>query len=99
METMTDVWQFTESAPGYVEHVADLWHWSTNYDAGKGPFTLFLDLIGWSEENIGEPLYSLKGASLGYLELAKLAAALNEYTINPQEVSAWVETLMQFDES
>src|SRR5690348_16456010 len=102
MDTMTtheDVWSFVEDAPDYASDVADLWHWSTNYDAGKGPIALFLDLIGWSEENIGEPLYNMKDASLGYLELDKLAKALTQYADRPQDVMSWVETLLQYDEA
>lgn len=93
-EAPADVWAMLEEAPVYARDVADLYHWSTNYDAGKGPFTLFLDLIGWSKDEIGEPLYSLKDASLGYLELAKLSAALTEYTNRPQDVRAWVDTIV-----
>ena len=98
-ETYEDVWSFTENAPDYCSDVADLWHWSTNYDAGKGPFTLFVDLIGWSEDNIGETLYDLTSANLGYLELSKLADALKQYTDRPQDVRAWVDELLQYDES
>lgn len=94
-----DVWSFTEHAPDFASDVADLWHWSTNYDAGRGPFTLFVDLIGWSDDNLGEPLYSLKDASLGYLELAKLSAALAQYAERPHDVRAWVDELLTFDES
>src|SRR3954468_17678079 len=94
METM-DVWELCENAPQYCESVADLYHWSTNYDAGRGPMTLFLDLIGWSEDNIGEPLYSLKDASLGYLELDKLAKALGEYADRPTDVLSFVDELMR----
>ena len=103
MDAMTteyeDVWQYAENAPDYCKATSGLWHWSTNYDAGKGPITLFLDLTGWSEENIGEPLYSLKDASLGYLELGKLADALNEYADRPTDVMEWLEGLLQYDES
>jgi hypothetical protein len=99
MTTYEDVWQYAEAAPDYAEAVADLWHWSTNYDAGRGPITLFLDLIGWSEENIGEPLYSLAGASLGYVELDKLAKALTQYADRPQDVRGWVDGLLAFDEA
>jgi hypothetical protein len=99
MQSMTDIWEFTEQAPDYAAKVADLWHWSTNYDAGKGPITLYLDLIGWSEDNIGETLFDLTSASLGYLELDKLAGALSEYTARPTDVRAWVDELMGFDEA
>jgi hypothetical protein len=55
---------------------------------------LFLDLIGWSEDELGEPLYSLKNASLGYVELGKLAEALTEYADRPHDVREYVDALM-----
>jgi hypothetical protein len=93
----TDVWTFTENAPKHSAAVANLWYWSTNYDAGKGPFTLFLDMIGWSEDETGETLYNLKSASLGYVELDKLADALKQYADRPTDVRAFVDELMTFD--
>jgi len=106
MEAMTDVWSFVENAPDYVSDVADLWHWSTNYGAGEGPITLFLDLIGYSDEEFGQPVYaptvrlmsnaatgplardmSSWDASLGYLELDKLADALKQYTATSHRCS------------
>jgi hypothetical protein len=89
-----DFWQLIESAPKGCQDVADLFHWSTNYDAGKGPSTLFLDLIGWSEDELGETMFDLKSASLGYIELSKLADALKEYSDAPHDVRAFVETLI-----
>lgn len=94
-----DIWTFTDNAPEWCEETADLWHWSTNCDPGKGPFTLFLDLIGWSEDEIGETLFSLSSTSLGYLELSKLADALNEYTDRPTDVRKWVDELMRIEGS
>jgi hypothetical protein len=90
------VWELLETRDPELEPIADLYSWSTNYNAGEGPFSLFLDLIGWSEENIGEPLYSLENAPsrLGYLELGKLAAALDSYSDHPSAVSEYVEQLM-----
>jgi len=99
MITYEDVWQYAENAPEYATATADLWHWSTNYDAGKGPISLFLDLIGWSDENLGEPIYDLKDASLGYLELSKLADALKEYSDRPTDVREWIDGLLQYDGS
>jgi len=96
MSGMTTIWTLLEQdAPKGCEGVQELYSWSLNYDAGKGPFTLFLDLIGWSEDNIGEPLYSLKDASLGYLELSKLAAALTEYADRPNEVREYTDALLE----
>ena len=95
--THHDIWSFVDDAPEYADAVADLWHWSTNYDCGKGPITLFLDLIGWSEDTIGKPLYSLSNASLGYVELDKLAAALRQYADRPMDVRHWVDELLTFN--
>ena len=90
-----DIWKMLEAdAPAGCEGIQDLYSWSLNFDAGKGPMTLFLDLIGWSDEQIGEPLYSLKDASLGYVELSKLAKALSEYADSPHEVREYVDQLL-----
>lgn len=95
MNDTKDIWAMLEEAPPQgCEAVQDLYSWSLNYDAGTGPMTLFLDLIGWSEEEIGEPLYSLKDASLGYVELDKLARALTEYSDAPYPVREYVDQLM-----
>lgn len=51
-----DVWELCEINP--TSAIADLYHWSTNYDTGTGPFSLFLDLIGWSDEELGLPIYA-----------------------------------------
>jgi len=56
---------------------------------------LFLDLIGWSEDELGETIYTLTSASLGYVELSKLADALNEYTDAPHDVRSYVDALMK----
>lgn len=94
-ETQKDVWEMIEEAPDYAEATADLYHWSTNFEAGQGPFTLFLDLIGFTADNMGESLYSLEDASLGYLEIGKLAAALTEYANRPQDVRAFADELVE----
>lgn len=86
-----------DNSPEYAKEIAGLYSWSLNFDPGKGPFTLFLDLIGWSEDNIGEPLYDLTMAArgLGYVEIDKLANALKEFTINPIDTRQWVNSIMQ----
>ena len=92
---MADVWTLIEEAPPFASDTADLYHWSTNFNAGEGPMTLFLDLIGWSDDNIGETLYDLKDAALGYVELDKLGKALREYADRPQDVRAFVDELIE----
>lgn len=66
-------------------NIVSLYEWSLNYRAGEGPMTLFLDLIGYSQEEIGIPLYDLKNPALGYLELDYLADALKEYATIGQD--------------
>lgn len=52
-----DVWELLENAPEGCEAISDLYSWSTNYDAGDGPFSLFLDMIGWSGDNLDTSIY------------------------------------------
>ena len=94
MSTMS-IWEMLEQdAPQGCAAVQDLYSWSLNYAAGKGPFTLFCDLIGWSDDNIGETLYDLTDASLGYVELDKLGLALREYAARPQDVRKYTDALI-----
>ena len=97
----TSIWTLLEETPDTEgeSSVQDLYSWSLNYDAGKGPFTLFLDMIGWSEDNLGETMYDLKSASLGYVELSKLAAALSAYADYPHPIMEYVDTLMEAETS
>lgn len=89
-----DIWQILESPPKECECVTDLYSWSLNYYAGNGPFMLFLDIIGWSEDNIGQAMFDFNIASLGYIEIDRLAQALTEYTDRPYIVRDFVDLLM-----
>lgn len=96
MNATQDIWtMLEEDAPSGCADVQDLYSWSLNYDAGKGPFTLFLDLTGWSADNYGETFYNLADMSLGYMELDKLARALSAYALNPHSVEGYVDALME----
>lgn len=77
----------------YPEVIA-LYEWSHNFDY-PSPMSLYLDLIGYSEEQLGMNLCSEKLPSLGYLELSYLADALKEYTNSPQDVYEFVEELLE----
>lgn len=91
-----DIWELLEQAPPEgCKAVQDLYSWSLNYDPGKGPFTLFMDLTGCSDDVYGEPMFDLKNASLGLVEIDKLAAALTEYAIAPSTVRPYVDQLME----
>jgi len=82
----------------YADNVADLASWSYNCDHPT-PFTLFLDIIGWSDEEMGEPMFDLRkcGSTFGYLEIGKLAAALTQYSDRPHDVADWIDQLMGAD--
>jgi hypothetical protein len=55
-DTRKSVWDLLEEHDASVDETAALYSWSLNYDAGKGPFPVYLDLIGWSEDHFGEAL-------------------------------------------
>jgi hypothetical protein len=67
-----------------------LFEWSENYNF-PSPASLFLDLIGWSEEQFGERLCAGVSVGLGYLEADLLGKALQEWSSYPSEVWAWIE--------
>ena len=105
---MPDLWKLIEEAPMHAWDVASLYSWSTNYEAGDGPFTLFLDLIGYSDEEFGTALYgptvraaeNSRGVTdwstfLGYVELDKLGRALMQYALNPNSVREFVDAIME----
>jgi hypothetical protein len=94
-------WQLLETPPDYAEHTNALYQWSLNYDTGKGPITLFLDMIGYSADQYGTPLFDLSEVhrSLGYLELDYLGDALKEYADRPGDVMAWLEQLLAAESS
>lgn len=79
-----------------AEPIGTLYDWATNYEAGRNPFTLFLDLIGWSAEHVGEPL--MQGdpsAVIGYVEAGQLGDALSAYADHPALVRDVVDALMR----
>ena len=86
--------QFLKKAtPPGCEAVRGLYSWSLNHDPGKGPFTLFIDMIGWSETHIGERLY--EGIyPIDYIDSVSLAYALIAYAHRPDEVMVYVNQLM-----
>lgn len=95
MAETQDIWALLEQDDPKARAVQSLYSWSLNYDAGKGPFALFLDLIGWSEEEFGDTIWQGKPSSgLGYVELSKLADALQEYATRPQYITEYVGALM-----
>lgn len=93
--------EWSDLAPTYCEAVADLYRWSANYDDFK-PFRKFLDLIGYPETYYGDDSVTLADWSkpsdgFGYLELSKLADALQEYTARPEDVERWIVELLEVE--
>jgi hypothetical protein len=95
-DTKQTIWDLLESPKPSQEHTAGLISWSMNYDLKTGtPYHLFLDLIGYSDENYGEPLFNLANVQkvLGFMELDYLADALKEYAENPQAVLDFIQAI------
>jgi hypothetical protein len=83
-------------APLYeLEGVSALWSLSSNYDYPT-PATVFLDLIGFSEEEYGEPLTTMKQAVevLDWLAISYVADALQEFANRPNDVRVYVQNLL-----
>ena len=106
--TTTDVWEFLERPNRHAPEAQGLYWWGLNFERGNNPFLVFLDLIGWSEDNYGQHLIIGESRhegrreqhlsdvmNLGYVELSHLGEALKEYALNPQGVTEWVNALMQ----
>jgi len=94
---LTDFWMILEQAPEFAKETANLIHWSTNYDhtSKNNPLIAFLILIGYNEQELGEPNGEV--APLGYLELGYLADALQEYATRPQDVMDFITYTLQVD--
>lgn len=94
--TEQSIWDMLEDrAPEGCGGVQDLYGWSLNYDPGKGPFTLFCDLIGWTEDQYGEDERLYHGRPyLGHVEADKLARALSEWADHPGRVMVYVTELL-----
>lgn len=86
--------QLLEQGEDRFPHIVGLYQWSTNYEAGKGPMTLFIDLIGYTQEQYGQALYNLDKPLLGYLELDCLGDALKEYATIGQDAYDFVVRLL-----
>jgi len=97
--TTTQLEELLEKGEERFPHIVGLYQWSTNYDAGKGPMTLFIDLIGYTQEEYGEALYNLDKPSLGYLELDYLGDALKEYATKGQEAYDFVVRILNAEMS
>lgn len=88
-----------DNAPANCGKVADLYSWSSNF-ADFAPFTKYLDLTGYSAEEVGQNLAKWgddASHDLGYMELGKLGEALAEYSDHPREVEEFVRELLSVE--
>ena len=67
-----------------MEPIKTLFEWSENFDSGKNPYCLFLDLIGYSNELYQSKSYFGKNLHehLGYKEMCMLGDALKVFEDN-----------------
>ena len=91
--------QLLEQGEERFPNIVGLYQWSLNYDAGKTPFTLFIDLIGYTQEQYGQTLYDLNKPLLGYLELDYLGDALKEYATIGQDAYDFVVRILDAEMS
>ena len=91
-ERIPSLWEFLERENPRAQNTEDLYKWGLNFDTHNNPFLLFLDLIGWNEEQYGERLG--QSVTLGYAEADYLADALKEWAENPFAVDSWLVDLM-----
>jgi len=78
--------------------VIDFYQWSLNYEY-PSPFSYFLDLIGYSSEELEDTLgdWSKVQEKISYLELRYFAEALTEYVNNPDPVYNLIKELVEVE--
>jgi hypothetical protein len=92
--TTKKFYDLCDNAPDYAWDTASLIGWCEGNYNHPAPSSLFLDIIGYSEEHLGYNLCAEKMPNLGYLEIDLLAKALTEYASRPNDVGYFVEELM-----
>ena len=99
MVARQSVWEFTEAAPAWASPLVECWSWSLNCDDKGDPWGALLDLVGWSDDELGCRVFpwAARDWSLGWLELGYLSAALNLWSDRPYECAEWVRALQECD--
>lgn len=86
-------YELLDNAPEKLEPIARLFRWSENYNFPT-PASLYLDLVGYSEDELGVRLCEEKMPALGYLELYYLGEALSCYSDRPQDAADYVQRIL-----
>lgn len=85
--------ELLNNPPAGCDAVAALWVWASNESWETGDaWRLFLDLIGYSRDNFGDTV-NPAGYRPDYVDLSKLADALQEYAHRPDTVNGYVMDL------
>ena len=94
--------------PPQASAIEELHDWSLNYNAGRNPYCVFLDLIGYADDRwgcdayIAPPITSPGGrytGVLGYKELCLIANALKLFENNGyDQVYEWCDALDESEE-
>lgn len=89
--------QVLEQGEERFPHIVGLYQWSTNYEAGKTPFTLFIDLIGYTSHEYGSTIFDLNNITktIGYLEADYLGDALKEYATIGGDAYDYVASIVE----
>ncbi len=85
-----------DNPPKGCENVAALCSWAANYDYESSPFLKLLDLIGYSEEEFGQPMAN-KNFTLDYFSADSFAGSLHEWATRPGEVYEFISKLIEAD--
>ena len=87
--------ELLDNPPKEFEGIARLWVWSSNFDY-PSPATVFIDLIGYTEDEYGVVMTNMKQAvrCLGYMELGMLADALSEYAERPNDARDYIRAIL-----
>jgi hypothetical protein len=101
METqLSKVEQVIAAAPERFADITSLYEWSLNYEAGKSPYVVFLDLIGYSYQEYGMAIFREDfNQVLGYLELDYLADALKAIANYGEEAYLYASALVEAEMS
>ena len=93
--------------PPQASAIEELHDWSLNYNAGRNPYCVFLDLIGYAYDRWGCDAYIAPGISspggrydgiLGYKELCLISDALKVFENNGyDQVYEWCDALNEGD--
>lgn len=97
-------WDLLDVVPAKYQPIASLLSWSLNYDTGNpsNPWTLFLDLVGFSVDEYGCRVSSFytdeREHGLGWVELDYLANALTVWADDPHGCESVTRVLVSAEE-